>query len=123
MASCLPVDAPDGVAARPDAPPASVASTSTVGFPRESSISRAWIDRILVSTSVILDGTGGREGIERKKGVDGTGLARAVAAACAVSVFPACDEPDYRISRDTGADFASITAATVLPEERRKDRT
>src|SRR5205823_9493442 len=34
-------DAPDGTAARPNAPPSSVTSTSTVGFPRESRISRA----------------------------------------------------------------------------------
>src|SRR5687767_13352009 len=39
-ASRSPVDAPDGTAARPDAPPSSVTSTSTVGLPRESRISR-----------------------------------------------------------------------------------
>src|SRR5437762_3144758 len=39
-ASRSPVDAPDGTAARPDAPPSSATSTSTVGFPRESRISR-----------------------------------------------------------------------------------
>src|SRR6266852_6079044 len=39
-ASRTPVDAPDGTAARPNAPPASVTSTSTVGLPRESRISR-----------------------------------------------------------------------------------
>src|SRR4249919_594668 len=39
-ASRSPVDAPDGTAARPNAPPASVTSTSTVGLPRESRISR-----------------------------------------------------------------------------------
>ena len=32
-ASCLPVDAPEGTAARPTAPPSSSTSTSTVGFP------------------------------------------------------------------------------------------
>jgi hypothetical protein len=36
----LPVDAPEGTAARPDAPESSVTSTSTVGLPRESRISR-----------------------------------------------------------------------------------
>ena len=41
-ASCSPVDAPDGTAARPNAPDASRTSTSTVGFPRESRIWRAW---------------------------------------------------------------------------------
>src|SRR5262245_3258790 len=41
MASCSPVDAPDGTAARPSAPEARRTSTSTVGLPRESMISRA----------------------------------------------------------------------------------
>ncbi len=41
-ASCSPVDAPDGTAARPSAPDSRVTSTSTVGLPRESRISRAW---------------------------------------------------------------------------------
>ena len=45
-ASCAPVEAPDGTAARPRAPPVSVTSTSTVGLPRESRISRAWIAAI-----------------------------------------------------------------------------
>src|SRR5439155_4726496 len=40
-ASCSPVDAPLGTAARPSAPSSSTTSTSTVGFPRESRISRA----------------------------------------------------------------------------------
>src|ERR1700730_19055557 len=39
-ASRSPVDAPDGTAPRPTAPSASVTSTSTVGLPRESRISR-----------------------------------------------------------------------------------
>ncbi len=40
-ASCWPVLAPDGTIARPDSPAEVVASTSTVGRPRESSTSRA----------------------------------------------------------------------------------
>ena len=40
-ASCSPVEAPDGTAAMPTTPVSSVTSTSTVGFPRESRISRA----------------------------------------------------------------------------------
>ena len=40
-ASCSPVLAPEGTAARPKAPPASFTSTSMVGLPRESMISRA----------------------------------------------------------------------------------
>src|SRR6185503_7543620 len=39
-ASCSPVEAPDGTAARPISPPARTTSASTVGLPRESSISR-----------------------------------------------------------------------------------
>ena len=48
-ASCDPVLAPDGTAARPKPPPASTTSASTVGFPRESRISRARIETISVS--------------------------------------------------------------------------
>src|SRR5450432_1021764 len=40
-ASCMPVEAPEGTAARPTAPLSSSTSTSTVGLPRESRISRA----------------------------------------------------------------------------------
>ncbi len=40
-ASWVPVEAPEGTAARPLAPDSSVTSTSTVGLPRLSSISRA----------------------------------------------------------------------------------
>ena len=39
-ASCTPVDAPEGTAARPNAPDPSCTSTSTVGLPRESRIWR-----------------------------------------------------------------------------------
>src|SRR5574342_280468 len=41
MASCSPVEAPEGTAARPTWPVATATSTSTVGLPRESRISRA----------------------------------------------------------------------------------
>src|SRR5262245_48676188 len=50
-ASRSPVEAPEGTAARPNAPPASVTSTSTVGFPRESRISRPWSWMIFNSLS------------------------------------------------------------------------
>src|SRR5262245_6729677 len=40
-ASCSPVDAPEGTAARASVPSSSATSTSTVGLPRESKISRA----------------------------------------------------------------------------------
>jgi hypothetical protein len=41
-ASFSPVEAPEGTAARPMAPPRGTTSTSTVGLPRESRIWRAW---------------------------------------------------------------------------------
>src|SRR5947207_461530 len=47
-ASCAPVDAPEGTIARPKAPSARVTSASTVGFPRESSTSRARISAMRV---------------------------------------------------------------------------
>src|SRR5574344_2327768 len=47
-ASFSPVDAPDGTLARPITPLSSVTSTSTVGFPLESRISRACIFSILI---------------------------------------------------------------------------
>src|SRR3990172_5656320 len=47
-ASCAPVDAPDGTAARPKAPDSSVTSTSTVGLPRLSRIWRAWMSTMAV---------------------------------------------------------------------------
>src|SRR5438445_8348425 len=56
-ASRSPVEAPDGTAARPNAPPASVTSTSTVGFPRESRISRAWTRVIFTTISAVLNAT------------------------------------------------------------------
>src|SRR6185295_18357412 len=46
MASRLPVDAPDGTAARPITPDSSSTSASTVGLPRESSISLAMTSTI-----------------------------------------------------------------------------
>src|SRR3954451_1639561 len=46
-ASYSPVEAPDGTAASPRAPDSSATSTSTVGFPRESSTCRPWIDSIV----------------------------------------------------------------------------
>src|SRR3989442_566939 len=50
-ASRLPVEAPEGTAARPHAPDSSWTSASTVGYPRESRISRAY-------TPVIADTSG-----------------------------------------------------------------
>src|SRR5437667_11827689 len=46
-ASREPVDAPDGTDARPRAPPSRMQSTSIVGLPRESRISRANSSTIL----------------------------------------------------------------------------
>src|SRR6185437_10948404 len=47
-ASCAPVEAPDGTAARPIDPSSSTTSTSTVGLPRLSRISRAVMSTISV---------------------------------------------------------------------------
>src|SRR5439155_19759960 len=45
-ASCSPVEAPLGSAARPNPPSSSHTSASSVGLPRESRICRAWTDSI-----------------------------------------------------------------------------
>src|SRR5206468_1524094 len=59
-ASCSPVDAPLGTAARPVAPLASVTSASTVGWPRLSRISRACTEMIVLMVAPTLrDGTRG----------------------------------------------------------------
>src|SRR5438270_1539026 len=52
-ASCSPVEAPEGTAARPSAPPSRITSASTVGLPRESMTWRARISvmRLIASTS------------------------------------------------------------------------
>ena len=47
-ASCSPVEAPEGTAARPIIPFSVMTSTSTVGFPRESKICRAWTSIIML---------------------------------------------------------------------------
>src|SRR5687768_9939791 len=52
-ASRSPVDAPDGTAARPRAPPSSTTSTSMVGLPRESRISRPRTSTIFTLTSPV----------------------------------------------------------------------
>src|SRR5439155_8243654 len=52
-ASCAPVDAPEGTMARPKAPSARVISASTVGFPRESSTSRARTLATMVITAML----------------------------------------------------------------------
>src|SRR6266481_8341457 len=50
-ASCSPVEAPEGTAARPSAPPSRRTSASTVGLPRESMTWRAWTRVIFVDMS------------------------------------------------------------------------
>ena len=47
-ASCSPVEAPLGTAARPNAPDTVFTSTSMVGLPLESRISLAWISTICI---------------------------------------------------------------------------
>lgn len=48
MASCSPVEAPEGTAARPRVPSARMTSASTVGLPRESRMERARISEMAV---------------------------------------------------------------------------
>src|SRR5690606_20147244 len=52
-ASLLPVEAPEGTIARPKLPSASVTSASSVGLPRLSRISRAWILAMFVISLVL----------------------------------------------------------------------
>src|SRR5262245_32802269 len=59
-ASRVPVDAPDGTMARPNAPESSHTSTSTVGLPRESRISRACTVRISDTSGLSLDDEGAK---------------------------------------------------------------
>ena len=47
-----PVEAPEGTAARPNEPSSNSTSTSIVGFPRESRISRALIHSIVALSPV-----------------------------------------------------------------------
>ena len=53
-ASCSPVDAPDGTAALPIEPDSVMTSTSTVGFPLESKIWRAFTLKILLIKFVFM---------------------------------------------------------------------
>src|SRR5215469_18262760 len=64
MASWAPVDAPEGTAARPSSPPSRVTSTSTVGLPRESRISRATMSMISVMAGALYapSGSAGKDG-------------------------------------------------------------
>src|SRR5215217_5261502 len=50
-ASKAPVDAPEGTAARPSEPSSRMTSTSTVGLPRESRISRAPMNSMLATSA------------------------------------------------------------------------
>src|SRR5439155_11078697 len=67
-ASREPVDAPEGIAARPSAPPRSATSTSTVGIPLESSISLAYTDSISVMRHRTL---GSERAVRQGKSLDG----------------------------------------------------
>src|SRR5712691_260236 len=53
-ASCSPVEAPLGTAARPAAPLDRVTSHSTVGLPRLSRISRAWTEMMVLMSDPTL---------------------------------------------------------------------
>src|SRR6266480_786568 len=54
-ASCAPVEAPDGTAARPIEPSSSTTSTSTVGLPRLSRISRPIMSTMAVMSALSLN--------------------------------------------------------------------
>src|ERR1700704_2253695 len=72
-ASRSPVEAPDGTAARPDAPPSRTTSTSTVGLPRESRISRACT--LVIFTTVSLErGPGSRPALAVRIGFKPQGI-------------------------------------------------
>src|SRR5512138_2275522 len=58
MASCAPVEAPDGTAARPMEPSSSTTSTSTVGLPRLSRISRPMMSTMAVISKTFLENGG-----------------------------------------------------------------
>src|ERR1700756_2785298 len=61
VASNSPVDAPEGTAARPQAPERRLSSTSTVGLPRLSRIWRAWTCSIWLMWGDGLLGSGSPE--------------------------------------------------------------
>ena len=52
IASCIPVDAPDGTEASARHPLSSITSAETVGVPRESSISLAFISFIFITLRI-----------------------------------------------------------------------
>src|SRR6185312_5403244 len=63
MASCAPVDAPDGTPARPRDPSARTTSTSTVGLPRLSRISRPIMSTMAVMIAPGLRGASSRSAL------------------------------------------------------------
>src|SRR5450759_5675509 len=67
-ASNAPVDAPDGIPARANVPSSRATSTSTVGLPRESRISRAPTASMLAMMLLELLGLSGPESIFRDLG-------------------------------------------------------
>src|SRR2546421_2721924 len=75
-ASCSPVEAPLGTAARPAAPLDNGTSASTVGLPRLSSSSRAWTEMIVLIVAPTLAGrrarvNAGPEGEDGRPGAVG----------------------------------------------------
>src|SRR6266436_4251330 len=72
-ASCAPVEAPEGTAARPSEPSSRMTSTSTVGLPRLSRISRPMMSTIAVmGVPVLFREVGGvlQDGPRAEKGAD-----------------------------------------------------
>src|SRR5262245_57648997 len=133
-ASCVPVDAPDGTDARPTVPSASSTSTSTVGWPRESRISRARISSMIAMGAVRLYGRAPRNGRNRKptgRGARSTGMQRrapvllvvlaalVLGAPWALAVAPtwtvaASDNPSAQANYLTAASALSATDAWAV---------
>src|SRR3990170_5111921 len=118
-ASCSPVEAPLGTAARPNDPSSRYTSTSIVGLPRESRISRAWTASIAgIADDCSARGTVDPD-IRAGSGCSGTGEAR-----------PARElvEPELRVQLcrpvlDVGVEEAQVRpAGSRLDDRARHDR-
>ena len=89
IASCSPVEAPLGTAALPNAPSTRTASTSTVGFPRESSTSRAMTASIRDMGVPILRPRTGASGDLIGSGTVGPWMSRSPSAAASTTGWTA----------------------------------
>src|SRR5215470_1039927 len=104
MASCAPVEAPEGTAARPTSPPSRLTSTSTVGFPRESRISRATMSMISVMAGALY-APSGSAGKDRERPAFPPARWRAAAA---LSPRTVCTTDPHRGSRSGCPDLVNV---------------